>query len=68
MIYYTALEQGAALSSSTRKMLQLMSETAWRPRDLSLVNSTFPNFATTDLGVQNERLSDLLLKWEKLDV
>lgn len=68
MIYHTALQQGVALSPSTRKMLQLMSETAWRPRDLSLVNSIFPNFVTTELGDQEDRLSELLLKWENLDV
>ena len=68
MMYHTALEQKIALSRSTRTMLQIMSDTAWRPSDLSLVNSVFPNFATIRGQQGRERLTELLEKWEKLDI
>ena len=68
MVYHTALDQKVALSPSTRSMLQIMSSTAWRPSDLNLVNSTYPNFATTKGHQDQERMSQLLSKWEKLDL
>jgi hypothetical protein len=68
MMHHSALEHNVALSRSTRSILQIMSETAWQPSDLALVNSTFPNFATTRGQDDRERLTELLRKWEKLDV
>lgn len=68
MMYHTALEQKIALSQSTRSLLQIMSDTAWRPSDLTLVNSLFPNFASTQGGKDGERMTELLHKWEKLEI
>lgn len=68
MMYHTALEQKITLSPSTKKMLQIMSDTAWRPSDLSLVNSAFPNFATLKGHGNPDRMTELLSKWEKLDI
>lgn len=47
MSYHTARKQKIVLNNSTWNMLQIMSKTAWRPSGVNLVNSTFPNFATT---------------------
>lgn len=69
MTYHTALKHEIFLSRSTMNMLKLMSETAWRPSDLRLVNSTFPNFATTKgHDDSEERMSEFLAKWEVLDI
>ena len=69
MTYQTALKQKVILSQSTREMLQVMSETAWRPSDARLVSSAYPNFATTKgYDDREERMSELLTKWEALDV
>lgn len=62
MMYHTALEMNVTFSSRARSLLQIMSDTAWRPSDLSLVNSTFPNFAT------DGRMTELLSRWEKLEI
>lgn len=68
MMYHTALDRKIALSRSTRSMLQLMSNTAWRPSDLSLVSSAFPNYAASQGQEGGERLSELLSKWEALEI
>lgn len=68
MMYHTAIEQKVPLSNSTHTMLHIMSNTSWRPSDLSLVNSAFPNFATIGGQENIERMTDLLVKWEKLEV
>ncbi|KAK4497562.1 hypothetical protein PRZ48_012013 [Zasmidium cellare] len=68
MMYHTALDRKIALSRSTRSMLQLMSNTAWRPSDLSLVSSAFPNYAASQGQEGGERLSELLSKWETLEI
>jgi hypothetical protein len=68
MMYHTAIERKIVLSQSTRAMLQIMSDTAWQPSDLSLVNSMFPNFASTKVHEPTERLTELLTKWEDLHI
>lgn len=68
MMYHTAVERNIALSPSTRSMLQLMSSTAWRPSDLSLVSSAFPNYADSVDHERGERLSELLSRWETLEI
>lgn len=69
MTYQTALKQKVILSQSTQNMLQLMSETAWRPSDVKMISSKYPNFATTKgYGDSEERMSELLTKWEVLDI
>ncbi|KAI5371147.1 hypothetical protein Slin15195_G020190 [Septoria linicola] len=68
MTYHTALEQKIELSRSTRTMLKIMSDTAWKPSDLSLLNSMFPDFTTTKGEDSDGRLTQLLEKWEKLDI
>lgn len=68
MMYHTALGRDIALSRATRSMLQLMSNTAWRPSDLSLVSSAFPNYADSVDHEGGGRLSELLSKWETLDI
>lgn len=68
MMYHTARGQKIALSQSTRAMLQIMADTAWRPSDLSRVNSIFPNFATGPGQKGSERMSELLSKWENLEI
>jgi hypothetical protein len=55
------------LSTGILSMLKLMPETAWRPSDVRLVKSIFPNFATTrGHDDHEERLTELLTKWEPL--
>ena len=68
MMYHTALEQSIALSRSTREMLQIMSATAWQPSNLSHMNSMMPNFATLKSGEGGERMTELLSKWENLEI
>lgn len=68
MMYHTAQEQDIAVSRSTREMLTIMSHTAWRPSDLSLMNSRFPNFATIRGKEKDERLTEMLSRWEKLNI
>lgn len=68
MTYHTVLEQRIVLSRSTFNMLQLMSDTAWRPSDMSLVNSVFPNFATTKGHEDDVRMTELLEKWESIEI
>lgn len=64
-----AVEHKVVLSQDTQNILQIMAETAWRPSDVRLVDSTFPNFATTKGYEDNgERMSQLLMKWEALGV
>lgn len=69
MSYHTARKQKIVLSESTWSMLQVMSDTAWRPSDVNLVDSTFPNFATTK-GYQDntERMTEFLGKLEALEI
>lgn len=69
MTYQTALKQKVILSQSTQNLLQIMSETAWRPSDAKMISSKYPNFATTrGYGDSEERMSELLTKWEALDL
>lgn len=68
MMYHTALEKKITLSHDTSSVLQIMSDTAWRPSDLSMVNSMYPNFATTKDHTDSERMTELLSKWEKLEI
>ena len=71
MIYHTALEQKIILSRSSRTMLQIMADTAWRPSDLSLLNSAFPDFTTVSGDEESNAsrgLGELLSRWEKMDV
>lgn len=68
MTYHTALKQHIVLSRSIFSMLQLMSDTAWRPSDMSLVNSRFPNFATTKGHEDDERMTELLQAWEAMEI
>lgn len=68
MTYHTALKQRVMLSRPVFSMLQLMSQTAWRTSDLSLVNSKFPNFATTRGHVDDERLTELLQAYEAIEI
>ena len=69
MTYQTAYKQKVVLSESTQSMLRLMSETAWRPSDARLISSTYPNFATTQgYDDSEERMSELLTKWEDLEI
>ena len=69
MTYQSALKQKVILSRSTQEMLQVMSETAWRPSDARLVSSAYPNFATTKgYDDSEERMSELLTKWEALEL
>lgn len=69
MTYHTALKNNIALSGSTLSMLQVMSVTMWRPSDLKLVNSVFPNFATAKgHGDSESRMTELLTRWEDLKV
>lgn len=69
MTYKTALKQKVMLSENTQSMLRLMSETAWRPSDARLISSTYPNLATTQGYDDNEeRMSELLTKWEDLEL
>ena len=50
-------------------MLQVMSDTAWRPSDVNLVNSMFPNFATTKgFEDKSERMTEFLGKLEELEI
>ena len=69
MTYKTALKQKVILSQSTQNMLQIMSETAWRPSDAKMISSKYPNFATSKgYGDSEERMSELLTKWEVLEI
>lgn len=69
MTYQTAMKQKVILSRNTQNMLQIMSETAWRPSDAKMISSKYPNFATTKgYGDNEERMSELLTKWEALDL
>lgn len=68
MTYHTTLKQRVVLSRLTWNMLQIMSDTAWRPSDISLVNSTFPNFAMINGSSDQERLTELLSKWEAINI
>ncbi|KAM3415732.1 hypothetical protein BST61_g9245 [Cercospora zeina] len=71
MIYYTALEHKIALSRAARAMLQIMADTAWRPSDLALLHSTYPDITTVggdDEISANRRLSELLSSWENLEI
>jgi hypothetical protein len=69
MSYHTARRQKIVLSKSTWKMLQIMSETAWRPSDVNLVDSVFPNFAT-QIGHEDnpDRMTEFLGKLEELEI
>ena len=69
MTYQTALKKKVILSQSTQSMLQIMSETAWLPSDAQMISSKYPNFATAK-GYRDseERMSQLLTKWEALDL
>jgi hypothetical protein len=69
MTYQTALQFQVALSTGILSMLKLMAETAWRPSDVTLMKSNFPNFATTrGHDDHEERLTELLTKWEPLQI
>lgn len=68
MTYHTTLKQRVVLSRLTWNMLQIMSDTAWRPSDISLVNSTFPNFAMINGNSDHDRLGELLSKWEAINI
>ncbi|KAM0714321.1 hypothetical protein Q7P37_010108 [Cladosporium fusiforme] len=68
MTYHTTLKQRITLSRLTWNILQIMSDTAWRPSDVSLVNSTFPNYGTIKGHEDNERLTELLSKWENINI
>jgi hypothetical protein len=69
MTYQTAFKQKVVLSENTQSMLRIMSETAWRPSDARLISSTYPNFATTQgYDDSEERMSELLTKWEVLEL
>lgn len=69
MTYHTVKKHKIVLGSSILSMLDLMSETAWRPSDVKLVKSVFPNFATIRGHDDNdERLTELLTKWETLEI
>lgn len=68
MMYHSALQNKIALSQSTRSMLQIMSHTAWRPSDLSMVNSIFPNFASDKGYEDRDRMTELLSKWEAVEI
>ena len=69
MTYQTAFKQKVVLSENTQSILRIMSETAWRPSDVRLVSSTYPNFATTQgYDDSEERMSELLTKWEDLEI
>ena len=68
MTYHTALKQRIVLSRPIFSILQLMSDTAWRASDMSLVNSEFPNFATTRGHEDDERMTELLQAWEAIEI
>lgn len=68
MTCHTTLKQRIVLSCSTWSMLQIMSDTAWRPTDVARVNSTFPNCETIKSNEDKERLSDLLQNWESTNI
>jgi hypothetical protein len=69
MTYQTALQYQAVLSTGILSMLEVMAETAWRPSDVTLMKSIFPNFATTrGHDDHEERLTELLTKWEPLQI
>lgn len=69
MSYHTARKQKIVLSRNTWDMLQVMSGTAWRPSDVALVSSTFPNFATTK-GHEDktQRMTEFLGEFEVLEI
>lgn len=68
MMYHTATEQKVALSAPMLNMLEIMSATAWKPSDLVQVHSLFPNFAKMKGHVDRERMTELLSKWEELEL
>lgn len=69
MTYQTALKKKVILSQSTQNMLQIMSKTAWRPSDVKMISSKYPNSATSrGYSDSEERMSELLMKWEALDL
>lgn len=69
MSYHTARKQKIVLSKSTRNLLQVMSDTAWRPSDVNFVNSMFPNFATTKgFEDKSERMTEFLGRLEELEI
>lgn len=68
MMYHSALERNIALGPSSRQMLQIMSETGWHHSNLASMNSVLPNFASIKGHDDRERMTELLEKWEKLEV
>lgn len=71
MIYHIALEQKIVLSRASRAMLQIMADTAWRPSDLSLMQSTYPDITSVSGDEErsaNRRLTELLSSWEKMEI
>lgn len=67
MTYHTAQKHNIVLSRTTMSLLQVMSVTMWRPSDMGMINSVFPNFATVKGHGDNEsRMTELLNRWEEL--
>ncbi|KAM0713477.1 hypothetical protein Q7P37_010439 [Cladosporium fusiforme] len=68
MTFHTAMAQKINFSQETWSLLQMMSDTAWRPSDISLVNSVFPNFAAIEGLEDDKRMTVLLSKWESINI
>lgn len=68
MMYHSALERNIALGPSSRQMLRIMSETGWHHSNLASMSSVLPNFASIQGRDDRERMTELLEKWEKLEV
>lgn len=68
MTFHTATRQKFHFSPHTWTLLQIMSDTAWRPSDLSSINSAFPNFAAIEGLDDDERMTVMLSKWESINI
>lgn len=43
-------------------------DTAWQPSDITLVSSVFPNFATEKGFDDSERMTEIISRWDKLEI
>lgn len=63
MVYHTARQLAVELPMLVQSTLQLVSNTAWRPSEVRMLSSVYPNYAT-----EGDTLEDMLRKWEELTV
>jgi len=73
MVYLTAVQQGVQIPEPVAQMLALVADTGWHPKDLNLLESSYPNWTMDTAigdgpGVEESRMKSLLLSWGNMNL